>query len=225
MAVIDARAARRRALAARLTGLYAVTPDLADTDDLVARVAASIAGGATAIQYRNKLVDAPTRRAQATILARIVRARGALLIVNDDAALAAAVDADGVHVGDDDGGVMAARAHVGPDRIVGVSCYNDYACAQAAVAAGGDYVAFGSFFASGVKPLARRANVSLLARARGLGVPVVAIGGIDAANASLLVDAGADAVAVITAVFGAPDAAAVVTAARSLCAAVARGPA
>lgn len=202
---IDDALALRRARARRLAGLYAVTPDLADTADLVARVAAAVTGGAAAIQYRNKIADAALRRAQAAALARVHAARGALFIVNDDATLAAEVGADGVHVGEDDGSIVAAREIVGPDRIIGVSCYNDYARAEAAVAAGADYVAFGSFFASTVKPGAYRADVALLLRARHLGVPVVAIGGITAENAGELERAGADAVAVISAVFDAPD--------------------
>jgi thiamine-phosphate pyrophosphorylase len=109
---------------------------------------------------------------------------------------------------------------LGPERIVGVSCYDDFARAEAAVAAGADYVAFGSFYASGVKPAARRAPLALLERARRLGVPVVAIGGITAGNAPELVRAGADALAVITAVFGAADAAGVEAAARALCGAI-----
>ena len=98
-----------------------------------------------------------------------------------------------------------ARDIVGPDRLVGVSCYNDLVLAKTAVADGADYVAFGSFFPSSVKPDARRASVELLGPARSLGVPVVAIGGITAANAPVLVRAGASAVAVITAVFDAAD--------------------
>jgi thiamine-phosphate pyrophosphorylase len=218
-AATDDAAARRRARARRLRGLYAVTPDLADTADLVARVEAALEGGAAAIQYRNKTADAATRRAQAAALAGAARARAALLVVNDDAALAALVDADGVHLGEDDGSVAAARELLGPDRIVGVSCYDDFARAEAAVAAGADYVAFGSFFPSGVKPRARRASLALLERAAGLGVPVVAIGGIDAATAPVLVAAGADAVAVISAVFGPPDLPGVLRAARALSAA------
>ena len=217
-------AARRRERARRLRGVYAVTPDLADTADLVARVEAAIAGGATAIQYRNKTTaDAATRRLQAAALARAVKARGALFVVNDDPALAALVDADGVHLGEDDGSVAAARSAIGAHGIVGVSCYNDFARAEAAVADGADYVAFGSFFPSGVKPHARRASLSLLERAADLGVPVVAIGGITADNAGALIAAGADAVAVISAVFGAPDAPGVARAARALAAATRRG--
>lgn len=201
----DDALAVRRARAQRLAGLYAVTPDLADTSDLVARVEAALAGGATAIQYRNKHADAALMRAQAAALARVHATRGGLFIVNDNAALAAEVDADGVHVGEGDGSIVAARETIGPDRIIGVSCYDDFARAEAAVAAGADYVAFGSFFASRVKPGARRADIALLERARHLGVPVVAIGGITAQNARALERAGADAVAVISAVFDAPD--------------------
>jgi len=201
----DDAVARRRVRAQRIAGLYAVTPDLADTPDLAARVAAALAGGAAVIQYRNKVADAALLRTQALALARVQAIRGGLYIVNDDAALAVEVGADGVHVGEDDAAIAAARAIVGPDRIVGASCYNDLAMARSAVAAGADYVAFGSFFPSAVKPEARRADVDMLGPARALGVPVVAIGGITAANAPVLIRAGANAVAVITAVFDVPD--------------------
>ncbi len=202
---IDDVFAVRRARARRIAGLYAVTPDIADTADLVARVVAALAGGAGAVQYRNKTADAALKRAQAAALARVHAARGAIFVVNDDPVLAAEVGADGVHLGEDDGSIAAARAIVGPDRIIGVSCYDDSARADAAVAEGADYIAFGSFFASSVKPGARRAEVGLLLRARHLDVPVVAIGGITADNARELACAGADAVAVISAVFDAPD--------------------
>ena len=188
-----------------MAGLYAVTPDLASTEELAARAAAALTGGAAAIQYRNKAADPALKREQARALARVQAIRGGLFIVNDDAALAAEVCADGVHIGSDDLGIDAARDIVGPDRIIGVSCYDDLALAEAAVAAGADYVAFGSFFASPVKSDARRADVALLEQARALGVPVVAIGGITAANAPVLVRAGATALAVITAVFDVPD--------------------
>lgn len=202
---IDGPSGVRRARARRLAGLYAVTPELADTADLVARVEAALAGGASAIQYRSKCPDAALRHRQAAALARVTAERGALFIVNDDATLCAAVGADGVHLGETDGSPAVARAMIGPDCVIGISCYNDFARAHAAVAAGADYVAFGSFFPSSVKPDARRADVALLARAGTLEVPVVAIGGITAENAGALKRAGAHAVAVISAVFGAPD--------------------
>jgi len=203
-AAID-HAAARRVLAQRLRGLYAVTPDASDTADLVTRVKAVVAGGAAAIQYRNKTADVAVRATQAAALARALAHSGALFIVNDDPHLAAAVDAHGVHVGEDDGALESVRAIVGPSRLIGVSCYNDFSRAEAAVAAGADYIAFGSFFASSVKPGARRADIALLQRARALGVPVVAIGGIDAHNAAALMAAGANALAVISAVFAGPD--------------------
>jgi thiamine-phosphate pyrophosphorylase len=154
----------------------------------------------------------------ALALARQHAARGALYIVNDDPVLAAAVGADGVHVGADDASIVAARELVGPDRLIGVSCYDDFTRAEYAVRAGADYVAFGSFYPSASKPDARRAHVGLLHRAQSLGVPVVAIGGIDAGNARALVDAGAHAVAVIRDVFAHDDAAAVTLAAAALAA-------
>lgn len=217
----DAGTARATARS-RMSGVYAVTPDIDDTPDLVARVDAAIRGGATAIQYRNKAADAALREAQAGALARACRGR-ALLIVNDDVALAARVAADGVHLGEDDGAIGDARRRLPGGAIVGVSCYGDLARARDAAAQGADYVAFGSFFASRVKPGARRADVALLAGAKALGVPVVAIGGITSANAGALVAAGADAVAVISDVFAHATPADVEHATRRLVAAVAVG--
>jgi thiamine-phosphate pyrophosphorylase len=191
----------RRARARRLHGLYALTPETTDTPRLGAIVAAALDGGAAAVQYRAKGASATLRDEQARLLARILAARGGVYIVNDHAALALAVGADGVHLGEDDGDIAAARALLGAERLIGVSCYGDLARAQDAVERGADYVAFGSFFASSTKPHARRADPAVLGRARSLGVPVVAIGGITAANAGALVDAGADALAVIADVF------------------------
>ena len=210
----------RRSRAERLRGLYALTPDVDDTPVLVAKAAAALEGGATAIQYRNKQASASLRQAQALALARLHAARGALFIVNDDPALAANVGADGVHVGEDDASVISARELLGPDRIVGVSCYNDFERARAAVEQGADYVAFGSFFSSSTKPAARHADLELLRRARSLDVPIVAIGGIDADNAAMLIEAGADAVAVISAVFMHDDCADVKAAAEAIIAAM-----
>jgi thiamine-phosphate pyrophosphorylase len=201
---------------AGIAGLYAVTPDIADTGLLVRKVDAAIRGGATVVQYRNKRADAALRLAQASALARLPAMRDAWLIVNDDAAVAAAVGADGVHLGEGDAAIDAARAIVGRDRVIGISCYDDVTRARVAVAAGADYVAFGSFFASTTKPAARRADRALLASARALGVPVVAIGGITAANARALFEAGADAVAVIADVFGHDSDEAIVRAAAAI---------
>ena len=178
-----------------------MTPDIPDTEALARKVAAAIAGGAAIVQYRNKLASRTLRLEQAAALAPICRKRNAIFIVNDDADMAAEVEADGVHIGDDDANIPTARSAIGPERIIGVSCYNEFEHAERAVRAGADYVAFGSFFASSTKPLARRADPSLLTRAHALGVPVVAIGGIMSENAPALIEAGADAVAVIADVF------------------------
>jgi thiamine-phosphate pyrophosphorylase len=185
----------------QLRGLYAVTPDIVEIALLVAKVEAAIAGGAQAIQYRNKAAPRSLRRKQAAMLARVCGGGGALLIVNDDVDLAREVGAAGVHLGEDDGDVGRARQNLGENMLIGVSCYNDLARAKRLVAEGADYVAFGSFFPSPTKPGARRAEPALLHRAKTLRVPVVAIGGITAANGRALVAAGADALAVVSAVF------------------------
>jgi thiamine-phosphate pyrophosphorylase len=196
---------RRRARARRMHGLYVLTPELPDTGRLGLLVAAALDGGAAAVQYRAKDASAALRLAQARLVARIVAARGGVYIVNDDAALAREVDAHGVHIGATDGSIAAARALLGPERLIGVSCYGDVDRAREAVAEGADYVAFGSFFPSSTKPAARRADPAVLSAAQALGVPVVAIGGITAGNAGTLIDAGADALAIIADVFGHED--------------------
>jgi len=190
---------------ARLRGLYAVTPGLDDTAALVAKVSEALAGGAAMIQYRAK--DAPPQAAleQARRLSALCREHGVPLVVNDSVDLALAADADGVHLGRDDADPRVARRRM-PHAIVGVSCYADPERARVAAAAGADYVAIGSVFASSTKPDAVRAPLELLARAREVsGLPVVAIGGITPENAPAAIAAGADMVAVINAVFDAPD--------------------
>jgi len=189
----------------RLRGLYALTPEDTDTARLAAKVRACIEGGARAVQYRAKDAAPSVRREQAAALAALCRALGVPLIVNDSVELAIAVDADGVHLGRDDGDVRAARAQVGT-RLIGVSCYDDPRRARDAAEAGADYVAIGSVFPSATKPGAVQAPLSLLAEAKRLSdLPVVAIGGINAGNASEAIAAGADMVAVITAIFDSPD--------------------
>lgn len=196
-----------------VAGLYAITPEDADTDRLARNVQAALAGGASLIQYRSKSSDAAARRAQGERLLDVCRRAGATLIVNDDLELALAIGADGVHLGRDDGDVAAARARLGANRLLGVSCYDRLELAIAAVAAGADHVAFGSAFASPTKPEAVRAPPALFTQARArLRVPIVAIGGITPENARLVIEAGADAVAVITALFDAKDIAAAATA-------------
>jgi thiamine-phosphate pyrophosphorylase len=190
---------------AELRGLYAITPELSDTRLLVARVEQCLAGGAALVQYRAKDAAPALVLEQARALALACRAARIPLIVNDSPELALAAGADGVHLGRGDGTVARARA-VLPHGIVGVSCYDDPRLAAAAAAEGADYVAIGSVFASPTKPGAKRAALESLAAAkRASGLPVAAIGGITLANASLAVGAGADLLAVISALFDAPD--------------------
>lgn len=191
---------------AAVRGLYAVTPDIADTAELTAKVEAALAGGASVVQYRNKVAGADSRAAQARALQQLCRLKHVPLIINDRLELAISVDAAGLHLGKDDGSLVEARARLGAGKLLGVSCYNRIDSAVSAVQAGADYVAFGSFFPSTVKPGAVHAPAALLREAkRKLGVPIVAIGGITLDNAAQLISAGADAVAVISALFSSPD--------------------
>lgn len=187
-------------------GLYALTPEEPDTGRLTRLVEAALAGGARAVQYRQKSAPAARRREQAAALLARCRAAGVPLIVNDDAALAAEVGADGVHLGRDDCDLAVARRLLGPGRLIGASCYNQLDLARRACAAGADYVAFGAAFDSPTKPAAVRAPLELYRAARRvLAVPIVAIGGITVANAPALLAAGVDAVAVISALFESDD--------------------
>ena len=187
-----------------MRGLYAVTPDSADTEALVRKVEHALQGGIALLQYRNKLASGKARFAEAMRLAQLARGYGVPLIVNDDIALALEVGAQGAHLGREDGDLVEARRRL-PGRLLGASCYNDLALARRAVTQGADYVAFGSVYASSTKPGAVRAPLELFTQARALKVPLCAIGGITLENAAALVQAGADLLAVITDLFDAPD--------------------
>lgn len=197
---------KRLATKPSVAGLYAITPDLADTSELLRKVRLALQGGARVLQYRNKIADAALQLRQASALRDITREFNTTFIVNDDATLAAQVDADGVHLGGEDGSVAAARALLGETKLIGVSCYNRAPLALAAVQQGADYVAFGAFFPSSVKPEAVKAEFSMLREARHeIHVPIVAIGGITQQNGAMLIEAGADSLAVISALWDAPD--------------------
>ena len=185
-------------------GLYLLTPETADTAALLRLVGAAIAGGAVLVQYRDKSADGRRRLQQAMQLRDLCRAHGVPLIVNDDAALAQSGGRRRRAPGRGDGDIAAARDLLGADAIIGASCYDSLDRAAAMAAAGADYLAFGSFFPSPTKPAAR-AEPALLREAARLGKPRVAIGGITPDNAPALVDAGADLLAVISAVVDAAD--------------------
>jgi thiamine-phosphate pyrophosphorylase len=179
----------------KLRGLYAITPDEPEVVDKVRR---ALEGGIALLQYRRKRRDLHEARE----IAALARRHGVPLIVNDDVELALEVGAQGAHLGRDDGDLSAARRRLA-GRILGASCYNDGELARRAIAAGVDYVAFGSVFPSSTKPLAVRAPLALFAIA--LEVPLCAIGGITLENAPQALDAGADVLAVVSDLFDAPD--------------------
>jgi|SRR5262249_8204464 len=202
----QASADRRPGLLGNLKGLYAITPDERSTGELARKVRLALAGGASIVQYRSKSPDPAVRRDQGEALLAICRASRIPLIVNDDLELAEAIGADGLHLGREDAPIAAARKRLGPAWILGASCYDQLALAVAARDAGADYVAFGSAFASRTKPGAVRAPLALYREAKSrVGSPIVAIGGITSRNAQALIDAGVDAVAVISALFDAED--------------------
>ena len=190
-----------------LRGLYALTDGkLTPGAKLLPAVEAAIRGGARLVQYRDKSADAARRQTEARALLTLCREHGALLLMNDDVMLAAEIGADGVHLGKDDMCPANARVALGPRAIIGVSCYDSLPAAIAAAHAGADYVAFGSFHASGSKPETVRAPLSLLTEARReLSIPLCAIGGITPDNGEALVAGGADMLAVIQGLFGAAD--------------------
>ncbi len=184
-------------------GLYAITDG--PRDDLVDAVRAALEGGAAVLQYRDKTRDRERRSREAQASAALCREFGAPLIVNDDVELALASGADGVHLGEDDADIATARAALGTNAIIGVSCYDSLQRARDAAQAGADYLAFGAFFPTRSKVDTRHAQPALLREARELGLPVVAIGGITPDNGKPLIDAGADFLAAISGVFGAAD--------------------
>jgi len=186
----------------KLRGLYAITPEGVDGEQLIEQARLALEGGIALLQYRRKSVSTEARFVEAGKLLRLARSHRVPFIVNDDVELALALEADGVHVGRDDQDIVFSKNRL-PGKIVGATCYNDMNLARNAVRAGADYVAFGSVFASPTKPLAVRAPLSLFKN--DLGVPLCAIGGITLDNARQVIEAGADLLAVVSDLFDAPD--------------------
>lgn len=186
-------------------GLYAITNG--DTGaTLQTNVSRIMTENITVLQYRDKTNNTQQRYHDASMLKQLCVTHNTLFIVNDDVQLAQRVNADGVHLGKDDKSIDKARQILGKNTIIGVSCYNNLTLAIKAEQAGANYVAFGSFFNSPTKPNAPQADLALLKQAKKeLSIPICCIGGITLANASLLIDAGADMVAVISALFSQPN--------------------
>ena len=192
-----------------LRGLYCITdPALAQQTSLKLEqmVEQAILGGARIIQYRDKQATASEQLETAGRLCQLCKQHGAVFLVNDDPRLAQAVDAHGVHLGQGDSQLAKARSLLGPDKIIGITCHAELELALLAEQQGADYVAFGRFFPSQSKPEAPPASSELLPEAReNLTIPIAAIGGITPDNGSSLLEARADMLAVIHAVFGQPD--------------------
>ena len=184
-------------------GLYALTDG--PREDLLEVVSQALAGGVRLLQYRDPGTDQARRCAEATALRNLCHQHGVPLIIDDDIALAKLVGADGVHLGATENDLGAVRSELGSGAIIGVACRDSLTLAEAAARAGASYVSFGAFFPSPTKPLAPRASIDLLRQSAALGVPRVAIGGITPDNGALLLEAGADFLATVSAVFGASD--------------------
>ena len=189
-----------------LNGLYAITdPELMGVD-LIKKAEQAVLGGIKILQYRNKTAPLKQQEQEASILARLCNEHDVTFIINDNVELAIKVSADGVHLGQKDTHLQQARKLLGENKIIGVTCNNQVELAQEAQAQGADYVAFGRFFNSLTKPSAPHAEVSLLSEARKrFTIPIVAIGGITHESAPLLLNEGADMLAVIQGIFGQAD--------------------
>lgn len=204
-------AAALKALAAYLesetmNGLYIVTPDWDDTERLLRVSEQALQGGAAVLQYRHKSADAALRRIQAGALQALCRRYARPFIINDYLDLFLELDADGIHVGGTDATVAEVRAAVGPDKIVGASCYGSLQMAHDAHLAGASYVAYGGFYPSRVKKYPLTTSIDILAQSKAeIPLPSVVIGGMTRQNSAPLVAAGADMVAVISSVYLADD--------------------
>ncbi|WP_044410783.1 thiamine phosphate synthase [Thiomicrospira microaerophila] len=191
----------------KITGLYAITdPNLSPGLVVVEHVRQALLGGARIIQYRDKTSPFEQQVALAKQLKNLCHNNQAWLIINDSIELALACQADGLHLGKDDTSLMQARKALGEQAIIGISCYNDLERAQQMQALGANYVAFGRFYPSLTKPNAPQAELNTLCQAKQtLDIPIVAIGGISQHNGAALIQAGADSLAVIQAVFAQDD--------------------
>ena len=189
-----------------MQGLYLVTPNWDDTANLIDYTRAALDAGACMVQYRHKEANAELALEQGAALLDLCRHYQRPLIINDHLDLCLTLGADGAHVGGQDVSVAEARRMLGPDKIVGASCYGDLALAQAAQRDGATYAAFGGFYPSTVKRYTFVTAPALITEAKAsLSIPVVVIGGMTPANAAPLVALGADMVAAITSVYQAPD--------------------
>lgn len=187
-------------------GLYIITEDSLEFDTLLLKTEQALMAGAEILQYRNKIQDYPVRVKQAQEIQSLCHDYKATFIINDDVVLAREIKADGVHLGTEDMQPQQARSILGKDSIIGVSCYNNINLAIESTNASADYIAFGPFFPSQKKPGAKKADIKIIQQAKKrINKPIIAIGGITPDNGKSLVEAGADFLASINAVYGAED--------------------
>ena len=167
--------------------------------------------GIAALQYRNKQADSAQKRIEARQLQTLCKTWKVPFIINDDISLAIELQADGVHLGRDDGSCSEARKRLGPNMLMGISCNNDINRANQAVQDGADYIAFGAMFPTSSKTNTVQATPDLIRQAKQrYTIPIVAIGGITPENCGPVINAGADLLAVISSVYLASDPAQVI---------------
>ena len=189
-----------------IKGLYAITPDEKNLSILKSKVESSIKGGAKLVQYRSKILSKNDQKKQAEEIKKICDYYKIPLIINDDIELCSILDADGVHLGENDGNLEKARLILGPAKIVGVSCYNSIDRVKISQDNGATYIALGACFQSTTKPNAPIASVDLIASVlKDYQVPLVAIGGITLENIDLIINEGVECCAVINSLFKSKD--------------------
>ena len=185
-----------------IKGLYAVTPEEKDLFALSSQVESCIKGGARLIQYRSKMLSKTEQKIQARKIKKICDYYKVPLIINDDIELCRILDADGVHLGENDDSLVKARLVLGPSKIIGVSCYNSIDRVKMAVDKGATYIALGACFPTTTKPHAPKSSLDLIALVlKNFKIPVVAIGGINLENIELLINEGIICIAVINSLF------------------------
>ncbi|MBV1875269.1 MAG: thiamine phosphate synthase [Cycloclasticus sp.] len=183
-------------------GLYAITPDISDTQLLLDKVKKVLVGGVALIQYRDKISNASEKIFRAKAIHRLCLQHSVPLIINDDPELALVCKAEGVHLGQTDGSIQHARALLGDSAIIGITCHHDISLAITAEQQGADYVAFGRFFNSSTKPGAPLATTDTLINAKKkIRIPIVAIGGVTVDNVKPIISAGANFIAVVDGLF------------------------
>lgn len=185
-----------------INGLYAITPELENTSDLLDKTRQVLEGGAQLIQYRNKSANRILLREQAGLLLQLCREYTVPLIINDYLDLTIEIGADGLHVGQHDAAIAKARNQLGDNKIIGASCYNNLGLALQAEKEGADYVAFGAFFPSLTKPNTVSVTMNLIGEAKNkITVPIIGIGGIRLTNARKVIQSGCVAIAVCNDLF------------------------